>query len=216
MPSGRTDGEPRLGGQRRVRHVPGRAQQPRPVRLRHAGTSTRASRLTRSARRRRRRSWSRTRRVHGSSIRVATRSAGSVHDTGKELRRLLRAWLGRPSWHLGREDRPQRGRSFTSFGSELSAHRLAAAVEVFRRLTVEPGSIGGLPHASSKRDWDNGAEVLGSGTCCSTSTRVRQRRVGVGGRDRPRQGEGEIRRGDRLVASVGSAGMSSSVCSFLL
>jgi acyl-CoA:acyl-CoA alkyltransferase len=108
---------------------------------------------------------------------------------------------------------------FTSFGSELSAHGLTAAVDVFRRLAVERGSIRRIfPHASSKRDWDNGAEVLGVrdllfhiypeyGNVVSASVPA-----GIA----LAKDKGEIQRGDRLVAWVGSAGMSFSVCSFLL
>lgn len=108
---------------------------------------------------------------------------------------------------------------FTSFGSELSAHGTAAAIDVFRRLTVAPSSIGKIfPHASSKRDWDNAADILGVrellfhiypdyGNVVSASVPA-----GIALAKR----KGEIRPGDSLVAWVGSAGMSFSSCSFVL
>jgi 3-oxoacyl-[acyl-carrier-protein] synthase III len=108
---------------------------------------------------------------------------------------------------------------FTSFGSELSAHGTAAAIDVFRRLSVAQESIRKIfPHASSKRDWDHGAERLGVrdllfhiypeyGNLVSASVPA-----GIAlAKER-----GEIRPGDRLVAWVGSAGMSFSACTFLL
>ena len=108
---------------------------------------------------------------------------------------------------------------FTSFGSELSAHGMNAAIDVFRQLTVERGSIRKIfPHASSKRDWDTGADVLGVksllfhiypdyGNVVSASVPA-----GIA----LAKEKGEVRRGDRLVTWVGSAGMSFSACSFLL
>jgi 3-oxoacyl-[acyl-carrier-protein] synthase III len=96
---------------------------------------------------------------------------------------------------------------------------MTPAIDVFRRLTIEHGSIRKIfPHASSKRDWDNGADVLGVrdllfhiypdyGNVVSASVPA-----GIA----LAKEKGEIRRGDRLVAWVGSAGMSFSVCSFLL
>jgi acyl-CoA:acyl-CoA alkyltransferase len=108
---------------------------------------------------------------------------------------------------------------FTSFGSELSAHGTVAAVDLFRRLTVDPGTIRKIfPHASSKRDWDNGARMLGVkqlmfhiypdyGNVVSASVPA-----GIA----LAKESGEIRPGDRLVAWVASAGMSFSVCSFVL
>lgn len=107
---------------------------------------------------------------------------------------------------------------FTSFGAELSAHGTPEAIEVFRQLTVPRDSIKRVfPHASSKRDWDNGAHVLGIedllfhvypeyGNIVSASVPA-----GIAlASDR-----GEIQPGDRLVAWVGSAGMSFSACSFV-
>jgi acyl-CoA:acyl-CoA alkyltransferase len=107
---------------------------------------------------------------------------------------------------------------FTSFASALSA-AAPEALEVFRKLTVPRDSIRRIfPHASSKRDWDNGADVLG----------VRDRLFHI----YPEYGnvvsasvpaglalaleKGEIERGDRLATWVGSAGMSFSACSFVL
>ncbi len=108
---------------------------------------------------------------------------------------------------------------FTSFGSELSAHGTTAAIDVFRRLTVAQDSIRKIfPHASSKRDWDNGADLLGVkdllfhiypdyGNIVSASVPA-----GIAlAKER-----GAIRPGDRLVAWVGSAGMSFSACTFVL
>jgi acyl-CoA:acyl-CoA alkyltransferase len=108
---------------------------------------------------------------------------------------------------------------FTSFASELSAHGTTAAIDLFRRLTIERGSIQKIfPHASSKRDWDNGADILGVkhllfhiypdyGNVVSASVPAA---IALA------KEQGEIRPGDRLVAWIGSAGMSFSVCSFLL
>ena len=49
---------------------------------------------------------------------------------------------------------------FTSFGSELSAHGMGLALEVFRKLSIERSAIAKIfPHASSKRDWDAGTEA---------------------------------------------------------
>ena len=108
---------------------------------------------------------------------------------------------------------------FTSFGSELSAHGMSLAIDVFRQLAIDKSAIQKIfPHASSKRDWNNGADILGVkelmfhiypdyGNVVSASVPA--------GIALARE-KGEIRRGDRLVAWVGSAGMSFSVCSFLL
>ena len=108
---------------------------------------------------------------------------------------------------------------FTSFGLELSAQGTRPAIDVFRRLSVSRDSIHKIfPHASSKRDWDNGADVLGVkhllfhiypdyGNVVSASVPAA---IALA------KEKGEIHRGDRLVAWVGSAGMSFSVCSFLL
>jgi 3-oxoacyl-[acyl-carrier-protein] synthase III len=108
---------------------------------------------------------------------------------------------------------------FTSFGSELSAQGTGPAIDVFRRLSIARDSIHKIfPHASSKRDWDNGADVLGVkhllfhiypdyGNVVSASVPA-----GIA----LAKEKGEIQRGDRLVTWVGSAGMSFSVCSFLL
>jgi acyl-CoA:acyl-CoA alkyltransferase len=107
---------------------------------------------------------------------------------------------------------------FTSFGIELSAHGTPGAVNVFQKLSVPRDSIKRIfPHASSKRDWDNGARILGVrdrlfhvypdyGNIVSASVPAG---IALAG-DR-----GEIQRGDRLVAWVGSAGMSFSACSFV-
>ncbi len=107
---------------------------------------------------------------------------------------------------------------FTAFGSELSAHGTPEAIEVFRRLTINHDSIQKIfPHASSKRDWDKGADILGVrelvfhvypdyGNIVSASVPA--------GIALARE-QGEIQRGDRLVAWVASAGMSFSVCSFI-
>jgi acyl-CoA:acyl-CoA alkyltransferase len=62
-----------------------------------------------------------------------------------------------PTARIG-QNGPQR---FTSFAAALSA-AAPEAIDVFRRLTVPRDSIRMiLPHASSKRDWDDGADVLG-------------------------------------------------------
>ena len=107
---------------------------------------------------------------------------------------------------------------FTSFAAALSA-AAPEAIDVFRRLSVPRESIRMIfPHASSKRDWDDGAELLG----------MRDRLFHI----YPEYGNvvsasvpaglalaleaGAIDRGDRLAAWVGSAGMSFSACSFVL
>lgn len=75
-----------------------------------------------------------------------------------------------------------------------------------------------FPHASSKRDRDDGADVLGIrdrlfhiypgyGNVVSASVPAGLALALEGGR---------IRRGDRLATWVGSAGMSFSACSFVL
>jgi 3-oxoacyl-[acyl-carrier-protein] synthase III len=108
---------------------------------------------------------------------------------------------------------------FTSFGSELSAHGTPEVVALFRRLTIEPRTIRKIfPHASSRRDWDHAAGMLGVrhlmfhiypdyGNVVSASVPA--------GIALAKQ-RGEIEPGDRLVAWVASAGMSFSVCSFVL
>jgi acyl-CoA:acyl-CoA alkyltransferase len=107
---------------------------------------------------------------------------------------------------------------FTSFGSELSAQGTLEAINVFRRLNIKHNLIKKIfPHASSKRDWDHGADILGVkkllfhiypdyGNVVSASVPA-----GIA----LAKEKGEIQRGDRLVAWVGSAGMSFSVCSFI-
>jgi acyl-CoA:acyl-CoA alkyltransferase len=108
---------------------------------------------------------------------------------------------------------------FTSFGSELSAHGMTAAIDIFKQLSIQRDSIKMIfPHASSKRDWDTGAEILGVrqllfhiypdyGNVVSASVPA-----GIA----LAKEKGEIRRGDRLVTWVGSAGMSFSACTFIL
>jgi acyl-CoA:acyl-CoA alkyltransferase len=109
-------------------------------------------------------------------------------------------------------------RRFTSFGAELSAHGMSEAINIFRRLTTPRDSIKRIfPHASSKRDWDAGADVLGVrdllfhiypdyGNVVAASVPA-----GIA----LALERGEIARGDRLVAWIGSAGMSFSACSFV-
>jgi acyl-CoA:acyl-CoA alkyltransferase len=119
-----------------------------------------------------------------------------------------------PTDRIGRNG-PDR---FTSFASELSA-AAPEAIDVFRRLTVPRDSIRIVfPHASSKRDWDDGADVLGMrdrlfhiypeyGNVVSASVPAGLALALEGGR---------IQRGDRLATWVGSAGMSFSASSFVL
>ncbi len=109
-------------------------------------------------------------------------------------------------------------RRFTSFGAELSMHGMSEAINIFRSLTISIDSIKRIfPHASSKRDWDAGADVLGVrellfhiypdyGNLVAASVPA-----GIA----LALQRGEIARGDRLVTWVASAGMSFSACSFV-
>lgn len=107
---------------------------------------------------------------------------------------------------------------FTSFAAELFAHAAPEAVNLLRKLDVDWEQVARIfPHASSKRDWDYGASLAGVrhllfhiypdyGNLVSASVPA--------GIALARE-QGEIRRGDRLVWWIASAGMSFSVCSFV-
>ena len=106
---------------------------------------------------------------------------------------------------------------FTSFSGEMLPVAVAEMDALFRTLNVPIDEIRAIfPHAANRTTWDRGAAALG----------VRERLYHV----YPRcgnlvsasipagialaAGEGLIRRGDRLVTCVASAGMTFSVASF--
>jgi acyl-CoA:acyl-CoA alkyltransferase len=106
---------------------------------------------------------------------------------------------------------------FASYSTEMFSAANAEVSTLFRGLSVPLDAIRTIiPHAATRRLWDEGAEALG----------VRDRLYHI----YPRLGnlvsasipagiamavdEGRIQRGDRVVSCVESAGMSYSVCSF--
>jgi 3-oxoacyl-[acyl-carrier-protein] synthase III len=106
---------------------------------------------------------------------------------------------------------------FASFSTEMFSAANEEVSALFRGLSVPTDAIRAIiPHAATRRLWDDGAEALG----------VRDRLYHI----YPRCGnlvsasipagiamavdEGKILRGDRVVSCVASAGMSFSVCSF--
>jgi 3-oxoacyl-[acyl-carrier-protein] synthase III len=106
---------------------------------------------------------------------------------------------------------------FTSFGNELHTKGSADAVELFNKLKVSTKEIQAVfPHASSKKSWDDMGESAGvkhllwhvypsCGNLVSASVPA-----GIASATN----EERIRRGDKLVGWVGSAGMSFCAYSF--
>ena len=106
---------------------------------------------------------------------------------------------------------------FTSFGSNLFAEFAKQGPDVFRKLCCPLEEIRMVfPHTASKKLWEDTGKEVGSppvyyvypdyGNLVSASVPA--------GIDLAR-GEGAIKRGDRLVGWVGSAGMSFAAYSFI-
>jgi 3-oxoacyl-[acyl-carrier-protein] synthase III len=107
---------------------------------------------------------------------------------------------------------------FTSFGVELHANGYQEFINIFKCLKAPIDEVRAIfPHASSKREWDKVAEALNIkhllwhiyptyGNLVSASVPT-----GIASAIKA----GQIRRGDRIVGWVGSAGMSFCAYSFI-
>lgn len=107
---------------------------------------------------------------------------------------------------------------FTSYGKELHKTGFTYAIEVAQQLKIPPEEIDIVfTHASSKREWDNMGKALKwddkiyhifqeTGNIVSASVPAAIALAQAGGR---------LKRGDRVVCWVGSAGMSFGVASFV-
>ena len=106
---------------------------------------------------------------------------------------------------------------FTSYGIDLRRYGFPLAVEEFRKSGVEPANVDALfTHSSSKKDWSEVAEVIGLsnvfhdvyeeyGNVVSAAIPTAMA-LGVE--------NGTLKRGDRVLALVASAGMSFSTAAF--
>ncbi len=107
---------------------------------------------------------------------------------------------------------------FTSFGSQLYREGAQELIKLIQRLTIPLTDVRAIfTHASSKKGWHEGAEILGVqaithnvfpdyGNLISASVPAAMA-LAIQNK--------QIRRGDRVVGCVGSAGMSFSVYSFI-
>lgn len=107
---------------------------------------------------------------------------------------------------------------FTSFGVELHANGYQEIINIFKCLKAPIDEVRAVfPHASSKREWDKVAEALNIkhllwhifptyGNLVSASVPT-----GIASAIKA----GQIKRGDRIVGWVGSAGMSFGAYSFI-
>ncbi|GAB3109819.1 hypothetical protein GCM10027160_09320 [Streptomyces calidiresistens] len=107
---------------------------------------------------------------------------------------------------------------FTSFGFELHEAARSEAVEVLKRLDPPTDEIGAVfTHASARRFWQEMADSVGLG---DRVFHVFQETGNIVSASVPTAiagavEEGRLRRGDRALGWVGSAGMSFSAFSFV-
>lgn len=107
---------------------------------------------------------------------------------------------------------------FTSFGADLHRLGFEEIINVFKCLKAPVEKIRAIfPHASSKKDWDNFGEALSIKDLIwhiyPTCGNVVSASVPVG--ITSAIDAGKIKRGDRIVGWVGSAGMSFAAYSFI-
>ncbi|MGY1900404.1 3-oxoacyl-[acyl-carrier-protein] synthase III C-terminal domain-containing protein [Nocardia gipuzkoensis] len=107
---------------------------------------------------------------------------------------------------------------FSSFGAEMHEVGVADTLDVFQRLAVNPEKVSALfTHASSKRQWQLMADSVGLGEAIhhifpTTGNIVS---ASVPAAMASAIAAGALRRGERAVGWVGSAGMSFGAFSFV-
>ncbi len=107
---------------------------------------------------------------------------------------------------------------FTSYGAKLVGHGLPLAVDQFKNSGIQPGDVDILfTHSSSKKDWSEIAELCGLG---DRAYDLYARYGNVVSAAVPAAmalavEEGALKRGQRVVALVASAGMSFSTAAFV-
>lgn len=107
---------------------------------------------------------------------------------------------------------------FSSFGGEMHEVGAADALDVFRSLNVDPNKVSALvTHASSKRHWQLMAERVGLGDVIHHVYHKTGNLVSASVPTAMASAieSGALRRGDRAVGWVGSAGMSFGAFSFV-
>ena len=106
---------------------------------------------------------------------------------------------------------------FTSYGAKLVGHGLPLAVDQFKNAGIQPGDVDILfTHSSSKKDWSEIAELCGLGDKVY-DLYARYGNVvsaAVPAAMALAAEEGSLKRGQRVVALVASAGMSFSTAAF--
>lgn len=106
---------------------------------------------------------------------------------------------------------------FTSYGADLRHHGFPLAIEAFKRSRINPSDVDFLAtHSSSKKDWTEGAKVIGLidkfydiyaeyGNVVSAAIPAALALA---------EQDGTLRRGHKVAAWVASAGMSFSTAHF--
>lgn len=107
---------------------------------------------------------------------------------------------------------------FTSYGGDLRSHGFPLVVDEFRKSGIKPADVDAFfTHSSSRKDWSDVADEL---ELSEQFYDIYSRRGNVVSAAIPAAmalaaEEGKLKRGDRVVALVGSAGMSFSLASFV-
>lgn len=106
---------------------------------------------------------------------------------------------------------------FTSYGAKLVGHGLPLAVDQFKNAEIRPEDVDILfTHSSSKKDWSEASELIGLGDRVY-DLYARYGNVvsaAVPAAMALAAEEGTLKRGQRVVALVASAGMSFSTAAF--
>ena len=106
---------------------------------------------------------------------------------------------------------------FTAFGTELHDEAFAPATQVLRECVPRPEDVKLVfSHASSHREWTKFAEAVGMADklCCVYRELGNVVSASIPAAMAMAIDAGRVRRGDRLVGWVGSAGMSFAAYSF--
>ncbi|HAT1130433.1 TPA: hypothetical protein NR353_001605 [Legionella pneumophila] len=107
---------------------------------------------------------------------------------------------------------------FTSYGFDLHKHGYIEGINIIRKLSIDSNAIDILlPHASTKNSWQMGAEAVGLGDklfCIFPETGNLVSASVPAGMFMALNAH-KLKRGDRVISCVGSAGMSFAAFSFI-
>ena len=153
--------------------------------------------------------------MHQAKRRLLVANAVMISATA-DLCSVTSSWNGAD---LAKSDRLAKngpGR-FTSYGAKLVGHGLPLAVDQFKNAGIQPEDVDILfTHSSSKKDWSEIAELCGLGAKVY-DLYARYGNVvsaAVPAAMALAAEEGALKRGQRVVALVASAGMSFSTAAF--